>query len=37
MAEKWEVKGLFPGGMSVLVIWGLAVVIGIIAMTLAGG
>jgi len=35
--EEYRVKGLFPGGTSILAIWGLAIVIGIVAMMLAGG
>jgi len=37
MAEKYEVKGLLPGGLMTLVLIGLAAVIGIIVMTIAGG
>jgi hypothetical protein len=32
-----EVKGLFPGGVSILLFWGLALLIGMIVMIITGG
>ncbi len=34
--RELEIEGLLPGGMTILVIWGLALLIGIIVMVTAG-
>lgn len=35
--RELEVEGLLPGGMIILVIWGLAFLIGMIVMVTTGG
>jgi hypothetical protein len=35
--RELEIEGLLPGGMTILVIWWLALLIGMIVMVTAGG